>query len=89
MSCGQINYRAYVHAQGERGVWFFGTALDQPLVVVPCILWQMPWHRAQIRIGSETGRLLDLARRDGSPVLLDHLGAVHLPGGARIDHLVE
>jgi hypothetical protein len=56
ISCGQINYRAYVRAQGERGVWFFGTALDHPLVVVPRFLWQMPWRRAQIRIGAEAGR---------------------------------
>jgi Uncharacterized conserved protein (COG2071) len=56
MSCGQINYRAYVRVQGERGAWFFGTALDHPLVMVPRILWRMPWHRAQIRIGAEAGR---------------------------------
>jgi hypothetical protein len=56
ISCGQINYRAYVRARGERGVWFFGTALDHPLVVIPRILWQMPWHRARIRIGTEPGR---------------------------------
>jgi hypothetical protein len=45
-----------VRAQGEIGVWFFGTALDHPLVVVPRFLWQMPWHRARIRIGAEPGR---------------------------------
>jgi hypothetical protein len=56
ISCGQINYRAYVRAQGERGVWFFGTALDHPLVVIPRILWQMPWQRAQIRIEAEASR---------------------------------
>ena len=56
MSCGQINYRAYVRARGERGVWFFGTALDHPLVAVPRLAWQMPWHRAQIRIASQAGR---------------------------------
>ena len=56
ISCGQINYRAYVRAQGEIGVWFFGTALDHPLVAVPRFLWQMPWHRARIRIGAEPGR---------------------------------
>jgi hypothetical protein len=56
ISCGQVNYRTYVRAQGERGVWFFGTVLDHPLVVVPRILWQMPWHRARIRIAAEAGR---------------------------------
>jgi Uncharacterized conserved protein (COG2071) len=56
MSCGQINYRGYVRVNGERGVWFFGNALDHPLVLVPRLLWQMPWHRARIRIGTEPGR---------------------------------
>jgi hypothetical protein len=56
ISCGQINYRAYVRARGKSGVWFFGTALDHPLVVVPRVLWRMPWHRARIRIGTQDGQ---------------------------------
>jgi len=56
MSCGQINYRAYVRTGGERGVWFFGTVLDHPVVVVPRVLWGMPWHHARIRIEAEAGR---------------------------------
>jgi uncharacterized protein YqjF (DUF2071 family) len=56
ISCGQINYRAYVRAGGERGVWFFGTALDHPLVVIPRILWRMPWRRARIQIATQAGR---------------------------------
>jgi hypothetical protein len=56
ISCGQINYRAYVRMGGERGVWFFGTALDHPLVIIPRVLWGMPWHRARIQIGTDTDR---------------------------------
>lgn len=56
ISCGQVNYRAYVRSGGESGAWFFGTALDHPLVVVPRLLWRMPWHRAQIRIGAQDGQ---------------------------------
>ncbi|WP_109509891.1 DUF2071 domain-containing protein [Nocardioides speluncae] len=50
ITCGQINYRTYVRAHGEPGVWFFGTSLDHPLVVVPKLLWQMPWRRSRISI---------------------------------------
>lgn len=48
ITCGQINYRTYVRAHGEPGVWFFGTSLDHPLVAVPEVLWQMPWMRSRI-----------------------------------------
>jgi Uncharacterized conserved protein (COG2071) len=56
MSCGQINYRAYVLVNGEPGVWFFGTDLDHPLVLLPRLLWQMPWQRARISIEAQPGR---------------------------------
>lgn len=52
ITCGQINYRTYVRAHGEPGVWFFGTSLDHPLVVVPKLLWQMPWTRSRIAIAA-------------------------------------
>lgn len=45
LSCGQVNYRAYVRHRDQVGVWFFGTSLDSRLVVVPRRLWSMPWHR--------------------------------------------
>ncbi len=50
LSCGQINYRAYVRHRGERGVWFFGTSLDSRLVALPRLAWRMPWHRDRIRV---------------------------------------
>lgn len=50
LSCGQVNYRAYVRRGGERGVWFFGTSLDSWLVAVPRRLWSMPWHRDRIEL---------------------------------------
>ncbi|MBG0824364.1 DUF2071 domain-containing protein [Planomonospora sp. ID91781] len=53
IDCGQINYRAYVTAGGEQGVWFFGTSLDHPLAVVPRWLWGMPWHRSRIEITAD------------------------------------
>lgn len=49
----QTNYRAYVHGpDGRRAVFFFGTTLDSPLVVLPRIAWQMPWHGGRTRIES-------------------------------------
>lgn len=87
ISCGQINYRTYVRAYGERGVWFFGTSLDHPLVSVPRTLWRMPWSRSRISISAEwtesrarwsmtaadfSGRShCDLVERPGSPQPLD------------------
>jgi hypothetical protein len=50
LSCGQVNYRAYVRRGDETGVWFFGTSLDSPLVVVPRVVWKMPWRRDRLRI---------------------------------------
>ncbi len=48
---GQTNYRAYVTdtETGEHAVWFFGTTLDTPAVLIPRHLWQLPWHGAPIR----------------------------------------
>lgn len=47
----QTNYRAYVtdRRTGRHVVWFFGTALDTPWVVVPHRRWKLPWHRTSIR----------------------------------------
>lgn len=50
VSCGQVNYRAYVTFRGERGVWFFGTSLDSVFVALPRLAWRMPWHRDRIAI---------------------------------------
>jgi uncharacterized protein YqjF (DUF2071 family) len=64
--CGQVNYRAYVRCRGEPGVWFFGTSLDHPLVVVPRRLWRMPWHRDQVAVrASWHGQRLDRYRVHG------------------------
>lgn len=53
ISCGQINYRAYVTAHGRPGVWFFATSLDHPVVAVPRLLWGMPWRRSRITIDAD------------------------------------
>lgn len=53
INCGQINYRAYVTAFGKPGVWFFGTALDHPVVAIPKHLWGMPWYRDRIRVEAD------------------------------------
>jgi hypothetical protein len=53
VSCGQVNYRAYGRVGDRRGVWFFGTSLDHPFVVLPRWAWQMPWHRDRIRLTAD------------------------------------
>jgi uncharacterized protein YqjF (DUF2071 family) len=50
VSCGQINYRAYVRFGEQRGVFFFGTSLDSIFVHLPRIVWRMPWHGDRLRI---------------------------------------
>lgn len=49
-SFGQTNYRAYVQdtETGDQAVWFFGTCLDSLLVVLPRVLWKLPWHRGRM-----------------------------------------
>ena len=49
-SFGQTNYRAYVcdTETGEQAVWFFGTCLDSVSVLVPHVVWKLPWHRAHM-----------------------------------------
>lgn len=46
---GQTNYRAYVLHKGERVVWFFGTSLATPFVLIPRYLWKLPWHHAAMK----------------------------------------
>lgn len=46
---GQTNYRAYVLYRGQRCVWFFGTSLTRPWVVVPRWWWRLPWHGARMK----------------------------------------
>lgn len=46
---GQTNYRAYVLYRGEPCVWFFGTSLATPWVLIPQLLWRLPWHYARMR----------------------------------------
>lgn len=52
VSCGQVNYRAYVRRGEETGVWFFGTSLDSIFVLLPRVAWRMPWHRDRLRFTS-------------------------------------
>lgn len=48
LACEQTNYRAYVRCGDERVVWFFGTALASPFVMLPRHAWQLPWHRMHV-----------------------------------------
>ncbi|MCW5732905.1 MAG: DUF2071 domain-containing protein [Enhydrobacter sp.] len=47
----QTNYRVYVtdRQTGEPCVWFIGSLLDSPTVVVPRYLWKLPWHYGRMR----------------------------------------
>lgn len=39
----QTNFRAYVRRGEASAVWFFGTTLGSPFVVLPRYLWRLPW----------------------------------------------
>src|SRR5262249_30609071 len=54
-SFGQTNHRVYVRDRrtGEPLVWFLGTTLGSPVVVVPRRLWKLPWYRARYRFDCE------------------------------------
>jgi hypothetical protein len=52
LTCEQTNYRAYVRRAGERAVWFFGTGLASPFVLLPRHAWQLPWHRMRVERSS-------------------------------------
>lgn len=47
---GQTNYRIYIidRETGERCVWFLGTTLDSWTIVVPRLLWNLPWHSGAV-----------------------------------------
>lgn len=98
VSCGQINYRAYGSVDGVRGVWFFGTSLDHPFVVLPRVAWRMPWHRDRIRIDSDwdgpgpvTWRLAATGAWGTAAVDLVGTGAplARLDGFASLDETIE
>jgi hypothetical protein len=97
LSCGQVDYRTYGNLGGDRGVWFFGTSVDSPLVALPRLVWQMPWHRGHIRIessweGAEAGRLRLLALGDGAALCdlgLTGEKADRVDGLADIDETIE
>jgi len=62
VSCGQINYRAYVRRGGKTGVYFFRTVLGSRWAVVPRRLWSMPWVHESVGVrgrweGSELSSL--------------------------------
>ena len=44
---GQTNYRVYVRQGGQRAVYFLGTTIDSWSVIVPNIVWKMPWTRGK------------------------------------------
>lgn len=47
---GQTNYRIYIvdTETGEKCVWFLGTTLDSWTVVVPHLLWNLPWYSGKV-----------------------------------------
>ena len=57
-SFGQTNYRAHVidRETRERCVWFFGTCLGSPLIIVPRHLWRLPWHHGRFRFDCDWSR---------------------------------
>jgi uncharacterized protein YqjF (DUF2071 family) len=40
----QVNYRAYIRRHGERCVWFFGSSVSSRIVIVPRLLYGLPWY---------------------------------------------
>lgn len=53
LTCEQTNYRAYVRhtsssGAADPGVWFFGTGLASPFVLLPRHAWRLPWHRMHV-----------------------------------------
>lgn len=52
VTCEQTNYRAYVRRNGERAVWFFGTTLASRTVMLPRLVWGMPWHRVSATLNA-------------------------------------
>lgn len=69
LSFGQTNHRVYVTERktGEAAVWFLGTTLGSPLVVVPRHVWQLPWHHARYSFACD----YDEARRRYSRYALE------------------
>lgn len=47
---GQTNYRIYIvdKTTGERCVWFLGTTLDSWTLVVPHVIWNLPWFSGKV-----------------------------------------
>lgn len=45
-----VDYRAYGSVDGEPGVFVFATSLDHAVVVLPRVLWKMPWRREPVHI---------------------------------------
>lgn len=79
LCCEQTNYRAYVRRGGERAVWFFGTGLASPFVLLPRYAWGLPWHRMRVTRHSEWDgdalrRLRWHARAEGAEERLDLRG---------------
>ncbi len=94
LRCEQTNYRAYVRRGGERAVWFFGTGLASPFVLLPRHAWGLPWHRMRVTRHSrwDGDALRELrwhARAEGSEERLDVRGTGRplgrLPGFAGVE----
>jgi hypothetical protein len=65
LRCGHVDYRGYVRAGEERGVWFFGAAMDSWLAGAIRSVWHMPWHRAAVTLTAGHDGHYDLAVRNG------------------------
>lgn len=94
-SFGQTNYRAYVvdRRTSRRCVWFMGTTLGSWAVVIPRLVWRLPWHRGEVRFEcrwdeaqSRYVRYRVTTRAGWAPLTLDlgdtGLPPAHLPGFA-------
>jgi hypothetical protein len=53
---GQTNYRIYIvdTLTCERCVWFLGTTLDSWTVLVPRVLWNLPWFTGKTPLTKST-----------------------------------
>ena len=73
----QVHHRVHVRVNGQLGVWFLGTWIDNRRGDLPRRLWAMPWWRAEIGLA---------ASWDG-PRLVDHRAVVGEGSGQGALHL--
>lgn len=62
---GQTNYRIYIIDQltGVRAVWFLGTTLDSWTIVVPHLIWRLPWYPGKVAFECDFDEAAGMYRR--------------------------